>query len=98
MWLYLVNGISSLVAPPVLNIVMGSLELAWPLEFLQSYHGRDVTAEEVSEDILIDLSLIRLTTGILTVLTLFIGIFWFYLHQTVLHLGPTHFYHVDTGG
>ena len=56
--LYAVNSILSIIAKPALSVVMGTLELLNPLEYLQSYHGRDVTAEEVSEETLKLFSLI----------------------------------------
>ena len=46
------------------------------MKYLQYYHGREVAAEEVSEDDLMELSYIKLITGIPTLFNIIISIMY----------------------
>ena len=39
------NALLMLLGTPILNIVMGALELYYPIELLQSYHGKEIATE-----------------------------------------------------
>ena len=39
-FIYLGNAFVNFLAAPVQNIITGPLELIWPIEMLQAYHGR----------------------------------------------------------